>query len=118
VTRNGKARTERPGEESLTRSMLFSGMLSLAVPMWAERLSTLSQDERIDIAHSLVDGIVGDDMAALVCSVGDRKGTIGKSFNALAKGLACLSFQLTGVVFEGTRYHWRDGRMLMTPAAP
>ena len=76
--------------------------LQLAVPLWIDRLSRLPWSDVMARARECGD---------VVAQKGDvlqfrskKKGETARSFNALAEGLACLSFAQGGVRFNGA--HW------------
>jgi hypothetical protein len=76
--------------------------LSASVPLYIEELRGLSVEDRLNIAH---------DAAQIVAEKGDvilyrsnKKGETAKAFNALARGLAALAFQPSGVTFLGMKF--------------
>jgi len=89
--------------------------LSVAVPLWIERLRPLGPEHRQRRAQEL---------ATIVASEGDRlmyktpakrhkdgtrtRGT-ADVFNSLAEGLACLAYCPGGVTFLGEHFEAKDG---------
>ncbi len=81
---------------------LLSSTLSLAVPLWIERLRRCEWEHVQERAKVCSDHIAehGDNLMFR----SKKKGGTAEAFNCLAEGLACLSFAPGGVkVFGG---HW------------
>ncbi len=83
-------------------SDMLRSVLGCAVPLWAMELKKLPWSEIEKIAH---------ESAQIVAEKGDvlqfrskKKGETANAFNALAKGLAALSFCPGGVTFLGDHY--------------
>ncbi len=81
---------------------LLQGMLSLAVPLWVERLRGRTWAEIAERAQVC---------AQIVAEKGDiilyrskKPGESAKAFNALAEGIACLSFSPGGVKLLGLSF--------------
>lgn len=84
--------------------------LSLAVPMWIDRMRWWRAERREREAHR-----VGEEIAASHALVADdnpegrvprsERGTVAAGFNVIAQGLALLAFCPGGVVFAGE--HWQ-----------
>lgn len=93
---------------------LLSASLGAAVPLWVDQIVREGWDDarmRQEAAEC----------ATVVASKGDvimfrssRRGETAAAFNALAKGVALLSFQVGGVVCFGTRYSTVEGVLRMS----
>lgn len=70
--------------------------LEVAVPLWIGVLYDLPKEDRLQRAAAV-------DRAIIDLTI-ERPGLVVESFNALAEGLALLSFAPGGVTFEGR--HW------------
>jgi len=89
--------------------VLLAAALGAAVPIWVDQIVREGwSDERRRCE--------AEECATVVASRGDvilfrsaKRGETAAAFNALAKGVALLSFQLGGVVCFGTRYSVVDG---------
>lgn len=86
--------------------------ISMAVPLWAERLSHLTLDEIFD--HE-----INGKLSQILAEKGDVLQFGGKgcaeAFNALAEGIARLAYVPGGVCFCGLRFEyqigkWREGK--------
>lgn len=88
---------------------LLASALAASVPLWIDQIvrEDWSEERRRAEAGSCAD---------VVASKGDvilfrgKRGETAAAFNALAKGVALLSFAPGGVVCFGTRYQVQDGR--------
>lgn len=82
--------------------VLLKAALSVSVPLWIQELSPLSHEERLEIGLECACGLTqkGDN----ILYKSQRAGETAHAFNALAKGLACLSFQPGGVKFAGLHF--------------
>jgi hypothetical protein len=82
--------------------------LGLTVPMWIELMRPWRPERREQKAHELGELIAYEQGVAALCDPEARgtarKGELGKAFNAIAQGLACLAFCPGGIVFAG--HHW------------
>lgn len=85
-----------------TTLTLIGLSLELAVPLWTEKLSRMPWDRVIERARECSD---------IVAEKGDvlqfkskKKGESARAFNALAEGLAALSFCPGGVTFLGVTW--------------
>lgn len=97
--------------------------LGLAVPIWIDRMRYWRPDYRVQVAHDLVEIIAFDqgvaamvDRDAMLSSKRRRPGELGKAFNAVAQGLACLAFCPGGIVFAGC--HWEVTTEVKREGAP
>jgi hypothetical protein len=88
-------------------SDMLRSVLGCAVPLWVMDLRRLPWPEIEKIAH---------ESAQIVAEKGDvlqfgskKKGEAAAAFNALAKGLAALSFCPGGVTFLGDHYENQYG---------
>lgn len=85
-----------------------TAFLGAVVPMWIETLRPWHPDRRVAKARELVEIIAYEQGVAALCETEARgtarKGELGKAFNAIAQGLACLAFCPGGIVFAG--HHW------------
>jgi alpha-L-fucosidase len=102
-------------ESSKEMDPITSACLAVAVPMWIDRMRHWLPREIDQRAHALVDITAFDpSIAALVDDVARATtkkrspGSLGKSFNAIAEGLACLAHCPGGIVFAGS--HWEVKR--------
>jgi hypothetical protein len=105
--RSGNAGAAAPGAVAPTRLLMLS--LEAAVPLWVERHRATAPEQRAERASAL---------GSIVAYRGDhilfrtgRPGQTAEAFNALAEGIALLSFQPGGVKFTGR--HWES-----TPRSP
>ena len=85
--------------EDRTKFLLLT-TLSLAVPMWVEKLRGLPSDDLSSMAANA---------AKIIAEKGDRlfykvKGETADTFNELAKGIAILSMAPGGVTFMGWKF--------------
>lgn len=89
--------------------------LHAAVPLHVFELRSCPFDEIQERAHraSQIVAEKGD----IVMFRSKKKGESAAAFNALAEGIACLSFAPGGVVFLGDRYQTIDGNPQITVAA-
>ncbi len=87
---------------------LTKALLGLAVPMWIDKMRHWRWAYRQEVARKLVDIICSEQAIAAMCDPDARgtarKGGLGGAFNAVAQGLAILSFCPGGIVFAG--HHW------------
>lgn len=90
---------------------ITSACLAVAVPMWIDKMRHWLPREIEQRAHALVAVTAFDpSIAALVDDTArtstkkHQPGKLGKAFDAIAEGLACLAHCPGGVVFAG--YHW------------
>ena len=88
--------------EEAPNTTLICSMLQVAVPLWIEKLRSRPW---VYIAGRAAH------CGQLVAEKGDvlqfgskKKGAAGEAFNALAEGLACLSFAAGGVKFMGMHF--------------
>lgn len=91
---------------SSARADLLGMTLELAVPLWVERRSSWTWNQRLVRCHEIVE---------IVASKGDiiqykskKKGESAEAFNALAEGVAMLSFVWGGVSLFGRRWETRS----------
>lgn len=89
---------------------LLSATLMVAVPLWVERLRAKPWSY-IDLRAEECSHLIAEKGDVLQFG-GGKKGEAAKAFNALAEGLAILSFFPGGVKFAGQ--HWESSH----PAAP
>lgn len=89
---------------------LLAASLGAAVPLWVDQIvrEDWSDERRRAEAGSCADVVAskGD----VILFRGGKRGETAAAFNALAKGVALLSFAPGGVVCFGTRYSVQDGR--------
>lgn len=88
---------------------LLSCSLAAAVPLWVDQI--VREDWSSERMRQ-----EAEECSTVVASKGDvilfrsrKRGETAAAFNALAKGVALLSFQVGGVVCFGTRYQVVDG---------
>jgi len=81
--------------------------ISMAVPLWAERLSHRTLDE-------IFDGNTNGKLSQILAEKGDVLQFGGKgcaeAFNALAEGVARLAYVPGGVCFCGLRFEYQIGK--------
>lgn len=97
-----------------TLDPLLSVCLSLAVPLWIDRVRSWTPEERQAKAHAAGHMVAYGAGAAAVATAGKERGKKGKKkrpnqgaadvFNAMACGLALLAFCPGGITFAGQ--HW------------
>jgi hypothetical protein len=92
---------------------LLAVALQFAVPMWIEQVKAWSHNERQARAHAASDVIAYGGGAAHVATAGKergrgKKGEAAQVFNAIACGLAILSFCRDGVTWAGSHWETRD----------
>lgn len=75
--------------------------LRLAVPMWIERLAKKPFCVVAGRAHELAEVVAGGSDVLLRAS---KQGEAARAFNAIAEGLAALSFVPGGVTFLGVHF--------------
>lgn len=101
---------QRLEEAQQMNEALLAAALGAAVPLWVDQIvrEDWSDERRRREAEecSTVVASKGD----VILYKGAKKGETAAAFNALAKGVALLSFQVGGVVAFGTRYTVQDGR--------
>ena len=90
------------GREHSTTYTLLSSTLCLAVPLWIERLRHSGWEYVLGRAKECSQHIAEHRDVILYRS--KKKGETAKAFNALAEGVACLSFVPGGVKIFGS--HW------------
>jgi hypothetical protein len=73
----------------------------LAVPLWAVKLAEKPLDVVLARAHELADVVAGGSDVLFRSS---KRGETARAFNAIAEGLAALSFTPGGVTFLGMRF--------------
>ncbi len=102
-------------ESSKDLDTITSACLAVAVPMWIERMRHWLPREIEQRAHALVEITASDQGVAAMVDDEARTtakkrnpGSLGKAFNAIAEGLACLAHCPGGVVFAGS--HWEVRR--------
>jgi hypothetical protein len=102
-------------ESSKQMDPITSACLGVAVPMWIERMRHWLPREIEQRAHALVEITAHDqavaamvDDAARASTKRHQPGQLGKAFNAIAEGLACLAHCPGGIVFAG--HHWEVPR--------
>jgi hypothetical protein len=82
--------------------------LGLTVPMWIELMRPWHAERRVHKGHELAELIAYEQAIAAMCDPEARgtvkRGELGKAFNAIAQGLACLAYCPGGIVFAG--HHW------------
>jgi hypothetical protein len=97
--------------DPMTRSML-----GLAVPMWIDKTRFWRWEYRQEVAALCQEVISHHQGIAAICDTEARgtarKGDLALCFNAIAQGLALLSFCPGGIVFAG--HHWEA----QTPEVP
>jgi hypothetical protein len=76
---------------------LLSASLSVAVPLWIERVRSLSVEERLSRAR--ICGQVVAEKGDILQFRSKKKGETAEAFNRLAEGLACAAFVPGGVRF-------------------
>jgi hypothetical protein len=93
----------------MTNDSLLSAALGAAVPLWVDQILREGWDDARMRREA-------EECSTVVASKGDvimfrssKRGETAAAFNALAKGVALLSFQVGGVVCFGTRYSVVDG---------
>ena len=93
--------------------------LQAAVPGWIYAMKDWDLPRIERTAHGLTDIIAcSQGIAAMVdpdARGTERKGEVGKSFNAVAQGLACLAHCPGGIVFGG--HHWEVTRQPKPPTS-
>lgn len=93
--------------------------LGMAVPMWIDRMQYWRPAYREETAHKLAEVVAYEQSVAALCDTEARgtarKGDLGKAFNAIAQGLACLAFCPGGVVFAGS--HWEAKQFVLKEPA-
>ena len=80
---------------------MLRASLSLAVPMWADRLRSVPFRDLLARAPEIGQHIASKGDCILFKS---KKGETAEAFNQLAEGLAILSFVPSGVTFMGDHY--------------
>jgi len=90
-----------------TASPLLRAALGAAVPLWVIELRKRPWSEIQAIVHECADVIASKGDVILYRS--KKKGESAAAFNALAKGLAALSFAPGGVTFLGDHYENQYG---------
>jgi alpha-L-fucosidase len=105
----------RIDESSGEMDPITSACLGVAVPMWIDKMRYWLPREIEQRAHALVEITAFDqsvaamvDDAARASTKRHHPGQLGKAFNAIAEGLACLAHCPGGVVFAGQ--HWEAKR--------
>lgn len=105
---------QRLGEAQQMNEALLAAALGAAVPLWVDQI--IREDWPDDRRRR-----EADECSTVVASKGDiimfrgaKKGETATAFNALAKGVALLSFSPGGVVAFGTRYAVVDGVLKVT----
>lgn len=87
-----------------------TAFLGVSVPMWIALMRPWHPERRATKAHELVEIIAYEQGVAALCDPEARgtarRGELGKAFNAIAQGLACLAFCPGGIVFAGN--HWEE----------
>jgi hypothetical protein len=81
---------------------LLSWTLTIAVPMWIERIRDLPTEQRIARARACAQVVAEHGDNVLYRS--KRRGETAAAFNALAEALACLAYQPGGVQFAGQQF--------------
>jgi hypothetical protein len=102
---SSRAATEgRPGDpfNDETKRALLESALSAAVPLWIEQLKVLPYEEVMRIARECADIVAHKGDVILYRS--PKKGETAAAFNALAKGVACLSFSSGGARVFGLKF--------------
>lgn len=79
---------------------LLPTMLGVAVPLWQLQFRELTSEERSDIAQESLDTLMRAGEAILY----RVEGKTAEAFNALARGIACLSFAPGGVDAFGQHF--------------
>lgn len=101
---------QRLEEAKQMNEALLAAALGASVPLWVDQIvrEDWSEERRRREAEecSTVVASKGD----VILYKGGKKGETAGAFNALAKGVALLSFQPGGVVAFGTRYTVVEGR--------
>lgn len=81
---------------------LMRSTLQLAVPLWAMRLRPVPFDRLVERAPTLAQVVA--EKGDVAQFRGSKKGETAAAFNAIAEGLAILSFLPGGVRFMGDHY--------------
>lgn len=89
----------------MTTEVLLQTSLQIAVPIWIERVRSMTPDARIARAHEAVD---------VIASAGDTilyrvPGKTAKNFNVLAEAIAIMAFCPGGVTVFGEHWEASDG---------
>jgi hypothetical protein len=79
-------------------------MLSVAVPLWQLEFRELTHDERSAIAQESLDTL----MRCGEAIIHRIEGKTAEAFNALARGIACLSFVPGGVECFGQHFETKQ----------
>jgi hypothetical protein len=85
-----------------TTLCLLQATLEIAVPMWMERLRLQGEEYRAARAHALADVIA--EKGDIILYRSKKTGESATAFNALAEGIAALSFQPGGVTVFGLHF--------------
>ena len=88
-------------------SDMLRSTLGVAIPLWVFELKKLPWSEIEKIAHESAQVIA--EKGDLLMFKSKKKGETANAFNALAKGLAALSFCPGGVTFLGDHYENQYG---------
>lgn len=81
---------------------LLTSTLSLAVPLWIEKVRSYSEEVRLERAREC--GQVIAEKGDVLQFKSKKKGESAKAFNALAEGLACAAYQPGGITFAGMHF--------------
>jgi len=90
--------------------------LSAAVPLWVTELSKRPLDELLAEAPKLAQIIA--EKGDVIQFPGKRRGETAAAFNALARGIAILSFVPGGVTVFGERFENRHPDSKGAPSTP
>jgi hypothetical protein len=89
---------------------LLASTLAVAVPMWVDQIVREGWDESRRSYEAQLAAQVVAEKGDIILYRSKKKGESAQAFNALARGIAILSFSPGGVVAFGTRYTTKDGR--------
>lgn len=89
-------------ETSSTTAIHLRTALQVAIPLWIEQLKGLSWDDLTERAHRAAQIVA--EKGDIIQYASTKPGETAKAFNALAEGVAVLSFCPGGVTFLGD--HW------------
>jgi hypothetical protein len=86
---------------------LLATMLEVAVPLWIERVRSMTPEQRLARAREA--GQIVAEKGDVLQFRSKKKGESANAFNALAEGLAVLAFAPGGVKFMGLTFEATDG---------
>lgn len=99
--------------EGAAQAALLNVSLAAAVPLWIMEYRSLGEIDwelMLEDAREVVEIISGPGSESLVMGCRTKKGKAATAFNALAKGLAIMSFCPGGVTFLGNHWETKQGR--------